>query len=106
MSEKKVKEVLDWLEDENGEVATLWGMQQQLENPEDKEVKEALLKIFNEQQLRVLNILLKNVIGAYKFHETFEEAHMDIRDTVKNVDAKLRNHRHELDKNYSAKPEF
>jgi len=104
--DETIKKVLDWFADENSEVATLWGLQNEVNEPSDKETKEALSKIFNPEQLAFIKILLNNIVSALKFHETFEEAHLDIRDNVKAIDAKLINHRHDHTKYFSAKPEF
>jgi hypothetical protein len=110
MSEN-IKDILDWLEDKHGDVASIWGMDEVLNDTESKDAAkdQALLKtLFTEEQLRFIKILVKNVIKAFEFHntETLAEAHPDIRESIDKIDAKLRNHRHELDKTFSAKPEF
>jgi hypothetical protein len=107
--DKNVKNLLDWLEDEKGDIANLWGMEDTIIEPntakdtEGVSDAETLAKIFNPEQLRFIQILVKNVVAAIKFHESFEEAHIDIRELIKTSDAKLRNHRHNLDQTYSAK---
>jgi hypothetical protein len=112
--DKDVKDLLDWLEDKNGDIANLWGMEDLVSDPnttKDSETKisdaETLAKIFNPEQLRFVKILLKNVVEALAFHNKEDDStHPDMREELKKMDAKLRNHRHELSTSYSAKAEF
>ncbi len=108
--DEKVKDLLEWFEDQNSDVSTLWGLQETINNPRDDKVesdKATLLKIFNEEQLCFIKILINDVVSALKFHsEDDDSVHPDMREQLKTSDAKLRNHRHELDKSFSAKPEF
>jgi ribosome biogenesis SPOUT family RNA methylase Rps3 len=104
--DKDVKDLLEWLADKAGDVANLWGMENVIVDgtPEDK---TTLLKIFNVEQLALITQLLKNVVAAIKWHnEEDSESHPEIRENIKSTDAKLRNHRHDLNKTFSAKPEF
>lgn len=103
--DKDVKELLNQLADPNSDLSNLWELNDALqsEHPDDK---TPLLKIFNEEQLELVKIIVDNVVKAFKFHEEFEESHRDIREKHNNIDAKLRNHRHPLNETFSAKPEF
>lgn len=103
--ENKVQELLDWLEDEKGDVASIWGMDDTLDTPEDRKTLET---VFSKDQIRFVRILVKNVIKVLEFHdkEALAESHMDIRKDINKMEAKLRNHRHPLNEQYSAKPEF
>jgi hypothetical protein len=112
--EKAIKTLLEWLEDPEGDVANLWGMEDVISDPNTtKEIEtgfsdaETLARIFTPEQLRFITILVKNVVSALKFHsEEDDSAHPSIRENLKTSDAKLRNHRHNLDQTYSSKPEF
>ena len=112
--EKDVKELLEWLEDTQGDVASIWGMSDVITDPSIKKNDngfsdaETLRKIFTEEQLAFVKILVNNIIKAIVFHntESLAESHMDIRKDIEHLDAKLRNHRHDTTKQYSAKPEF
>lgn len=60
-------------------------------------------KAFNREQRTVLLAVFKRIVAMLRWHrEEDEEPHK----MIATIDAKLRNHRHELDKSYSAKPEF
>jgi hypothetical protein len=108
--DKDVKDLLDWFEDKESDASTLWGLAKNINDPRQDKVKNdkaTLLKIFNEEQLRLIKILLNDVLSALAFHRDEDDsAHPNIRDKLSNVDAKLRNHRHNLDQTYSAKAEF
>ncbi len=104
--DKDVQDLLEWLADRGGDVANLWGMENVVVNPTPKD-KATLLKIFNAEQLALITQLLKNVVAALEWHNKEDsESHPEIRESIKSTDAKLRNHRHQLDKNFSAKAEF
>lgn len=112
--DKDVKELLDWLEEKDGYNSSLWGMKEVVVEPDsttDAETPistaDSLLKIFNAEQLRFIQILINNVVNAIEFHNQKDDSvHPDLRETVNKIDAKLRNHRHNLDQTYSAKAEF
>lgn len=105
--EKDVKELLDYLTDEKTEGSTLWGMEDEIADPTDEASKAAMEKLFTPEQLIFIHQLLKNVISALKFHDSKDSSpHEDLTNQIENIDAKLRNHRHDLNKQYSAKPEF
>ncbi len=107
MSEKpKEQTTKEFLKDLNeGDFANIWEMDTYLQskNPEDR---ADFLKIFNEEQLELIGIIVNQVVKAMKWHDEYDEAHADLRKEVNNVDAKLRNHRHDTTKQYSAKAEF
>ena len=112
--DKDVEEMLEWLKDTAGDVANIWGMSDLITQPSAKKNEngfsdaETLRKIFTDEQLEFIRILVNNVINAINFHNTdsLAEAHKDIQADIEKLEAKLRNHRHELDKTYSAKAEF
>lgn len=82
----------------------LWELDNMLSNPEDQKV---LLKLFSSEQLEVVKAIIKNTISALEWHNKDDtEAHSDIREMFKALEAKFRNHRHETGKTYSAKPEY
>lgn len=101
--EQTTKEFLKKLA--KGDYANLWGLRDSLQSqhPDDK---KPFLKIFNEDQLELINIIVNFAVEALKFHDEHEESHEASRKDVAAIDAKLRNHRHQLDKNFSAKAEF
>ena len=92
-----------------GDYANLWELYNTLKSnhPDDK---ASFLKIFNEDQMELLKIIVNFTVEALKFHDEYEESHeafrKDVTADVTAIDAKLRNHRHQLDKNFSAKAEF
>lgn len=103
--DKDVKELLAQLTDSKNEFSNLWELQTTLhsEHPDDI---GPFRKIFNEEQLTLITVIVDYVVAALKFHDEFEESHMKIVNNTKNIDAKLRNHRHPLNETFSAKPEF
>jgi hypothetical protein len=62
----------------------------------------------NIEQRAAITALFSRTLDMLKFHtEDDESAHEEyLGKKLANVDAKLRNHRHELDKTYSAKADF
>jgi hypothetical protein len=112
--EKDIKELLEWLADKNGDVASIWGMSDVITEPNTKKNEngfsdaETLHKIFTDEQLSFIRILVSNVIKAFEFHnnDSLAEAHPEIKEELEKIDAKLRNHRHDTTKQFSAKPEF
>jgi hypothetical protein len=112
--DEDVINLLEWLEeDHDGEVANIWGMKDVIVEPSTKKDEtgvsdaETLRKIFNEEQLRFIQILVKSIVAALSFHRNEDDGvHPCIREELKKLDAKMRNHRHELGVAYSAKPEF
>lgn len=112
--EKDIKDMLEWLEDKNGDGSTLWGMNDLLTEPNTKKNDyngfsdaETLHKIFTEEQLEFVRIIVNNVVKALAFHRDEDDGvHPFLKDKLDNTDAKLRNHRHNLDQTYSAKAEF
>lgn len=104
--DKDVKDIIEWLGDKSGDVANIWEMSSLLSDPQGED-KATLLKIFNPEQLAVIAQLATNVVSALEFHsQEDEEAHPIIRNKLDKTEAKLRSHRHQMDKNYSAKAEF
>jgi hypothetical protein len=104
--DKDVKDLIEWLADEKGDVANLWGMENTISEPLPKD-KATLLKIFNEEQLAIIVQIVKNTVAALKFHDTEQDdSHNDLRENIEATNAKLRNHRHDTTKQYSSKPEF
>lgn len=105
---QEIKDLLEWLEDKKGGVASIWGMDEVLNNMEGKTDQASLRAIFSEDQLRFIRILVKNVVHAIEFHnsDSLAESHPDLREDISKIDAKMRNHRHNLDQTYSAKAEF
>lgn len=107
MSENKEQTTKEFLKElGTGDYSNLWELNDTLqsEHPDDK---APFLKIFNEDQLGLLKIIVNHCVTALEFHsKKDDEAHPDLREKVENIDAKLRNHRHDTTKQYSAKPEF
>ncbi len=105
MSEKEqtTKEFLKELG--KGDYANLWELRDTLQSqhPDDK---KTFLKIFNEDQMELISIIVNFMVKALEFHDKYEESHEAFRKEVTSIDAKLRNHRHDTTKQYSAKPEF
>jgi hypothetical protein len=66
-----------------------------------------LAKAFSPEQYRILCAMFKKLDAALEWHdsEENENAHPLLLKKVDNLDAKLRNHRHETGKTFSAKPE-
>ena len=104
--DKDVKELIEYLGDKESDGVSIWGMENAFVDPLP-EFKESLEKIFTEEQLAIITQLIKNVVAALKFHDDEQDdSHEDLRDKIDNVEAKLRNHRHDTTKTFSAKPEF
>jgi hypothetical protein len=71
--------------------------------------EKLLEKAFPEPQQRIVIVALFNrVLDMLQYHtEEEEDPHeKEIGVRLDNLDAKLRNHRHDTTKQYSAKPEF
>jgi hypothetical protein len=66
-----------------------------------------LAKAFTSEQYSIIKAIVKAISDAYEFHDGKEsESHPDLREAISKVEAKLRNHRHETGKSFSAKAEF
>ena len=65
-------------------------------------------KLFTREQRVALIAIFQRIIQSEDFHQyTDEKPHGEtLGKTVSNIEAKLRNHRHDTTKTYSAKPEF
>jgi hypothetical protein len=99
--DKDIKETMDFLV---SDAINIWELSGLFDNPKDVEV---LKKMFPEPMFTMLKAIVKNVESMIEFHnENDDSAHEDIRDSVKNLEAKFRNHRHETGKTFSAKPEY
>jgi hypothetical protein len=61
-------------------------------------------KLFTKEQRVALLALFKKVMYAQSFHEYKDKNPHD--EQLSDLSAKLRNHRHDTTKQYSAKPEF
>ena len=75
------------------------------------ESDETIAKLFSKEQKQALVAIIGRVVKMINFHACEDKApHEDkfiqLNDNTEKVDAKLRNHRHDLGKQYSAKPEF
>jgi hypothetical protein len=98
--DKETQEMMDYLTSKD---RNLWDFQNLFNDEQESKV---LLAMFPEPFFTMLKVLINKIVAAYDFHDTFEEAHNDFRQDVKGLEAKLRNHRHELNKNFSGKAEF
>ncbi len=63
---------------------------------------------FTSEQWRIIRALAKAVNDFIEFHTSGDddEPHKNIKAEIEKVDARLRNHRHETGKVFSAKAEF
>jgi hypothetical protein len=70
--------------------------------------EKLLEKAFPDPQQRIVLVaLFDRVLDMLQYHTEEEEPHEEqLGEKIRNVDAKLRNHRHDTTKQYSAKPEF
>jgi hypothetical protein len=74
---------------------------------ESEEIKKT--GAFSDLQLQVLLEFCDMIdfsLNTWHNKDDLENSHKDLRDKVDNIDAKLRNHRHDVTKQYSTKPEF
>lgn len=67
-----------------------------------------LRQAFTPEQYRIIKALLTKLGEALDWHmDKQEDPHSEtLGDKISRLDAKLRNHRHETGKTFSAKPEF
>jgi hypothetical protein len=101
---REVAEIISFLEDKNSDYSHLWGMEEIFQ---DATHQKTLATVFSEEQLAIIKGLISLTVKAIEWHDKDDiESHEDIRKELKNIDAKLRNHRHPLEKTASAKPEF
>jgi hypothetical protein len=72
------------------------------------EKDEAFAKLFSKEQKQALIAIIDRVIKMINFHAYDDKApHEDtLSDRINQTDSKLRNHRHDLGKQFTAKPEF
>jgi hypothetical protein len=62
---------------------------------------------FNDEQLQVIGELLVMIDASISWHNSHDKnSHKEMREKIDNIDAKLRNHRHDVTKLYSSKGEF
>ena len=98
---KEIKEELEYIEDKDTcfwDIVNLFKYSPHVKN---------LQKIFpDEAQFRFIKALVKKLESAYDFHDEDDpEAHQGIRNKINELAEKLRNHRHDLSKQFSGKPE-
>jgi hypothetical protein len=102
MSEKETLESeIQYLE--NKDVAW-WDVISAFSNETDGKI---LGQAFTPEQYRIIKALFTKLGKALDWHsDENDEPHEKIQEKIRILDAKLRNHRHELDKNFSSKAEF
>lgn len=100
--DKDVKEFLAWLE--SGD-CNIWELSNYFA---DKHEQEMLAKIFSKEQLTLLKAIMKHSTWALdEWHnKNDEESHKDIREQMRKLEARFRNHRHEMTKNFCGKAEY
>ena len=69
------------------------------------------LKVLTNEQAQIMAAIIRSLMWLVDdWHNGGkngdESAHEDIREYMKNLEAKFRNHRHETGKTFSAKPEY
>lgn len=96
------EETLKYIEKEDG--ATIWEINSMFDSQEDLKVFQS---IFNDEQIRFIKALInKLVFGLDEFHNSNDsDAHPDIREEIADLKEKYKNHRHDLNRTFSAKPE-
>ena len=91
-------------EDKHGDLSHLWGMNDLFQSEQDQKMFQ---KIFNPEQFEIIKLIVDRVVKAIEWHNKDDpEAHLTLNNSIRNLDAKLRNHRHELNKPFSSKAEF
>jgi len=100
--DKDVKDFLDWLESDD---VNIWELDNYLK---DKHEQKTLNKIFTNEQLIILRAIIRHSIWSLdEWHnEKDEESHADIREQIRKLEARFRNHRHETTKKFSGKAEY
>lgn len=100
--EKKRKETFEWLIDKD---TNLWDIQDAFNNKDDFVLFK---EIFGETQAKFFKALLnKTIYAIFEWHnEKDEESHQDIRNLMRKMDARLRNHRHDHSKAFTGKAEY
>jgi tRNA U38,U39,U40 pseudouridine synthase TruA len=65
-------------------------------------------KIFSKEQREAIIAIIARIVSTHDFHAyTDEQPHSEtIAKRVYDLEAKLRNHRHDMGKIFTAKPEF
>ena len=103
MSEKEIKDYLDWIGDL--ESCNLWEIESAFDNKKDF---ETLTKILGERPAKFMRGLIKHIVFAlFTWHnEKDEESHIDIRNTIDKLRAQFRNHRHDTSTTFSGKAEY
>ena len=103
MSEKK--KLLEYLTNFNPKetLLNIWGLEETFADPNEREI---LLTIFTKEQLEVIHAIVFSTKQAIDFHDSFESSHEKLRTKMTKNEARLRNHRHEMSKNYSGKAEY
>ena len=103
MSEKELKDYLNWIVDP--EACNLWDVEDAFDNKLDF---ETLKKILGEKQAIFMRGLIKHILySLFTWHnEKDEESHPDIRGKIDKLQAQFRNHRHDYSKNFTGKAEY
>ncbi len=98
--DKDIEETLDHLKSDE---INIWELESLFKNELDYKI---LIKMFPEPMATMLKIIIKEVVAMLEFHDGKDsDGHPDIRKEIADLEAKLKEHRHEL-KNYSAKAEY
>jgi len=102
VSEKDTKQLLDFWESTD---FNLWDLQSTLA---DKVNFEIYVAVLGKPQAELLKYLLGKMLWTLdEWHDREDtDSHHDIREAMKSLEAKFRNHRHETGKTFSAKPEY
>lgn len=102
VTDKDKQELLEFWESDD---FNLYELQVALQNKLNYEVHVAFL---GEPQTKMLKIFLDKLLAFIDdYHNGKDsESHPDLRETIKTLEAKFRNHRHETGKTFSAKPEY
>ncbi len=76
-----------------------------------KDLCKSVSASFTEEQRMILVSIVKRMLFVLEYHTVELERmglspHKGVRDQIEKLEAKLRNHRHEMNQLYSSKPEF
>jgi len=87
---------------------TIWSILSSIESEHPDDGGAVLEKLFGKEQAIVLKIIVKKIVDALEWHmREDDEPHVKtLGKDIEKLEAKFRNHRHDANKTYTAKPEW
>jgi hypothetical protein len=100
MDKTELEKEIEYLEDKE---TVWWDAISAFSNDTDGKV---LREAFTPEQYRIIKALFEKLGNAHDWHaDEDEEPHPILRTEIKNLDERLRNHRHE-NRSFNSKPDF